>query len=119
MATAPLVGERAICHARAAELPGCGGFAILELPLTMRARFFLCITVLVLCHPQLWPQAVTKQLPLSNDGAAASARPPAPPPASATNPASEEPTTADLPDDPGMVSADAPGIVSDVPVARV
>jgi LPS-assembly protein len=73
----------------------------------MRARFFLCITVLVLCHPQLWPQAVTKQLPLSNDGAAASVRPPA----SATNPASEEPTTADLPDDPSMAG--------DVPVARV
>src|SRR5450755_3014010 len=107
MATAPLVGERAICHARAAELPGCGGFAILELPLTMRARFFLCITVLVLCHPQLWPQAVTKQLPLSNDGAAASVRPPA----SATNPVSKEPTTTDLPDDPSMVS--------DVPVARI
>jgi LPS-assembly protein len=29
----------------------------------MRARIFLCITLLYLCHPQLWPQAVTKQFP--------------------------------------------------------
>src|SRR5579862_724659 len=33
------------------------------LPLVMRARIFLCITLLYLCHPQLWPQAVTKQFP--------------------------------------------------------
>lgn len=35
------------------------------LPLVMRARIFLCITLLYLCHPQLWPQAVTKQFPPS------------------------------------------------------
>jgi LPS-assembly protein len=29
----------------------------------MSARIFLCITLLYLCHPQLWPQAVTKQFP--------------------------------------------------------
>ena len=29
----------------------------------MRARTFLFITLLVLCHPQLWSQAVTKQFP--------------------------------------------------------
>jgi LPS-assembly protein len=33
------------------------------LPFVMRARIFLCITLLYLCHPQLWPQAVTKQFP--------------------------------------------------------
>lgn len=29
----------------------------------MRARIFLCTTLLVLCHQQLWSQAVTKQFP--------------------------------------------------------
>jgi LPS-assembly protein len=29
----------------------------------MRARTFLFITALMLCHPQLWPQALTKQFP--------------------------------------------------------
>lgn len=29
----------------------------------MKSRTFLCITLLALCHPQLWPQAVTKQFP--------------------------------------------------------
>jgi LPS-assembly protein len=38
-------------------------FVILRLPLAMRARTFLCITLLVLCHPQLWSQAVSTQLP--------------------------------------------------------
>ena len=60
------------------------------LPLVMRARTFLCITLLYLCHPQLWPQAVTKQFPLA---AGASA------------------TTADaLPNDPSA---------SEIPVAKV
>src|SRR6185437_10570209 len=40
-----------------------GGFAILSLPVAMKSRFFLCITLLALCHPQLWPQAVTEQFP--------------------------------------------------------
>ena len=35
------------------------------MPLVMRARIFLCITLLYLCHPPLWPQAVTKQFPPS------------------------------------------------------
>src|SRR5579884_1762076 len=34
-----------------------------DLPLVMRARIFLCITLLCLCHPQLWPQAVTNEFP--------------------------------------------------------
>ena len=38
-----------------------------NLPLVMRARIFLCITLLYLCHPQLWPQAVTKQFPPSTE----------------------------------------------------
>lgn len=36
---------------------------MLRLPPVMRLRIFLCITLLLLCHPQLWPQAVTKQFP--------------------------------------------------------
>lgn len=38
-------------------------FVILSLPVAMKARTFLCITLVALCHPQLWPQAVTKQFP--------------------------------------------------------
>src|SRR5580658_5712718 len=29
----------------------------------MRVRTFLFITALMLCHPKLWPQALTKQFP--------------------------------------------------------
>ena len=41
------------------------GFVMLRLPPVMRLRIFLFITLLLLCHPQLWPQAVTKQFPLA------------------------------------------------------
>ncbi len=61
------------------------------LPLVMRARIFLCITLLYLCHPQLWPQAVTKQFP----------------PAAGAPRANEEV----LPDDPSTSSG--------IPVAKV
>ena len=61
------------------------------LPLVMRARIFLCITLLYLCHPQLWPQAVTKQFP---------------PAAGAPNAVADE-----LPDDPSAAA--------DIPVAKV
>src|SRR6185437_13553827 len=44
-----------------------GGFAILSLPVAMKSRFFLCITLLALCHPQLWSQAVTKQFPPASE----------------------------------------------------
>ena len=33
----------------------------------MKARTILCITLLALCHPQLWPQAVTTQFPPAVD----------------------------------------------------
>ena len=39
----------------------------------MRARTFLCITLLLLCHPQLWSQALTKQLPPAGPASAQSA----------------------------------------------
>ena len=34
----------------------------------MTARFCLCITAILLCHPQVWPQALTKEFPLLNSG---------------------------------------------------
>jgi LPS-assembly protein len=40
----------------------------------MRARTFLFITALMLCHPQLWPQTLTKQFPSAAPGSAASGR---------------------------------------------
>jgi LPS-assembly protein len=33
----------------------------------MRVRTFLFITALTLCHPQLWPQALTKQFPSASE----------------------------------------------------
>jgi LPS-assembly protein len=39
----------------------------------MRARTFLCTTLLLLCHSQLWSQALTKQFPLAAPAAAESA----------------------------------------------
>src|ERR1700677_521084 len=48
-----------------------GSFAILTSPMVMRIRTFLFITALMLCHPQLWPQTLTKQFPSQAPGAAA------------------------------------------------
>lgn len=53
----------------------------------MRARTFLCITLLVLCHPQLRSQAVTKQFPPAADATVAQAAAP-----------SQESDVPDLPD---------------------
>ncbi|WP_446745314.1 LPS-assembly protein LptD [Silvibacterium acidisoli] len=53
----------------------------------MRARTFLFITLYLLCHPQLWTQTLTKQLPPASD--TAQTAPSAP---------------ADLPDDPSSDS---------------
>lgn len=36
---------------------------MLELPRAMRTRLFWCITVLLLCHPQVWAQTVTSEFP--------------------------------------------------------
>ena len=38
----------------------------------MRIRTFLFITALMLCHPQLWPQALTRQFPSAANESAAS-----------------------------------------------
>lgn len=45
-----------------------GRFAILTSPPVMRVRTFLFITVLLLCHLNLWAQALTKQFPLTPEG---------------------------------------------------
>lgn len=62
----------------------------------MRARTFLCTTLLLLCHPQLWPQALTKQFPPAapeaNKGVTAGA------PATQTDETS-------IPDDPALQSS--------------
>jgi LPS-assembly protein len=49
-------------------------FVILKSPLVMTVRTFLFITALMLCHPKLWSQTLTKQFP----SAAQSADAPAP-----------------------------------------
>src|ERR1700722_7083114 len=49
-------------------------FVILASPLVMRVRTFLFITALMLCHPQLWTQTLTKQFPSAAPGSAASGR---------------------------------------------
>lgn len=70
----------------------------------MRVRIFLCITLLLLCHPQLWPQAVAKQFPLAA-------------PASGGGPGTLSATSsAALPNDPSAVDGSA---VDDIPVAHV
>ena len=48
-------------------------FAILEVPFAMRVRTFWCTTLLLLCHSQLWPQALTKQFPPADPASAQSA----------------------------------------------
>jgi LPS-assembly protein len=66
---------------------------MLELSLAMRARLFLCITLPLLCHPQLWPQAVTMQFPQAEQRQTAPAEAHAAADSSA------------LPDDPAMQSS--------------
>src|ERR1700761_6051602 len=76
-------------------------FAILEVPLAMRARTFLCITLLSLCHPQLWSQALTKQLPPAGPAGAQSA---AQAPTQAENGAQTAASSEVLPDDASVDS---------------
>ncbi|HTZ89596.1 MAG TPA: LPS assembly protein LptD [Alloacidobacterium sp.] len=64
----------------------------------MRARTFLCTTLLLLCHPQLWSQAVSRQFPPAPEaGLTAEAQP--------KNIAAEGiESSQDLPDDPSLAS---------------
>ena len=39
----------------------------------MKIHTFLCITLLCLCHPQLWPQELTKEFPRDAAGTTPSA----------------------------------------------
>jgi LPS-assembly protein len=62
----------------------------------MRARKFLFTMVLLLCHPQLWPQQLTKQFPPQNGEPQAVA--------AAQNASPSQPESANYPDDPSLSS---------------
>jgi LPS-assembly protein len=73
----------------------------------MRVRTFLFITALMLCHPKLWPQTLTKQFPAATPGNPASGRAepnlandPDGPAASTQGPASAAESLPDAPDYP-------------------
>lgn len=71
----------------------------------MKARTFLFITLLMLCHPQVWSQAVTRQFPPAGPGTPEAQR-------SSPNPADlGARSSPDLPDDPSLDSS--------IPVAHV
>ncbi len=74
----------------------------------MRARTLLFITALMLCHPQLWPQTLTRQFPSAANGSAASG---------ATEPslANESVAQVQNPQAPASSLPDAPGY----PIAEV
>jgi LPS-assembly protein len=78
---------------------------MLELPLAMRVRLFLCITLLLLCHPQLWPQAVTMQFPQAEQQHPAAA--------------AASPQAADSSAPPASALPDAPDLDSTLPEAHV
>jgi LPS-assembly protein len=79
-----------------------GSFAILTSPLVMRIRTFLFITALMLCHPQLWPQTLTKQFPSQAPGTAATGR-------AESNVADDSVATSQSPQVPAGSLPDAPG----------
>ncbi|MBT9331748.1 LPS-assembly protein LptD [Paracidobacterium acidisoli] len=62
----------------------------------MRVRLFLCITLLLLCHPQLWPQAVTRQFPPADQTQQTAGQTPASTPDASSN---------TLPDAPDLQSS--------------
>jgi LPS-assembly protein len=80
---------------------GSESFAILEVPLAMTVRTFLCITLLLLCHSQLWSQALTKQFPPAVPATAQSASPGQ---TQAGKDSNKAVTAADAPDDPSVDS---------------
>jgi LPS-assembly protein len=76
---------------------------MLASPLVMRVRIILFITALLLCHPKLWPQALTKQLPpvtQSQAGSASAA------PQSGSAAAADSAADNSLPDAPGFPIAE-------------
>jgi LPS-assembly protein len=81
--------------------------------LAMRARTFLFTTLLLLCHPQLWSQALTKQLPPVQKGGAAGG------PQDQNQDQNQPPATAPaelFPDDP---FPDDPSLQSAIPEAHI
>lgn len=73
----------------------------------MRARTFLFITLLVLCHPQLWSQAVSKEFP------------PASPAGSDRTLAATPSRDSGTPDEPGSAPEMAGESADSIPVAHV
>lgn len=88
-------------------------FAMLASPQAMRVRTFLFITVLLLCHLQLWPQAVTDRLPKKAPESSA----PQADPLAADGAANTASPADSLPDAPGFpVAQIVPAQPSGVPV---
>jgi LPS-assembly protein len=63
----------------------------------MRARTFLFTMLLLLCHPQLWPQQVTKQFPPAGEESQAAAK-------AQDSSQNQSPNAANYPDDPSLQS---------------
>jgi len=84
----------------------------------MRARKFLFTMLLLLCHPQLWPQQLTKQFPLQDQDDRAAVQPPgsspSEPPAAAASA-----DLANYPDDPSLTSTIPEAHVVPVPPTGV
>ncbi|MBB6145444.1 LPS-assembly protein [Silvibacterium bohemicum] len=75
----------------------------------MRARNFWCTTLLLLCHPQLWSQALTKQFPPAGPASAQSANGPrVDAPAEAASASASIPDPADADPDDASVSSTIP-----------
>jgi LPS-assembly protein len=73
----------------------------------MRVRTFLFITALMLCHPKLWPQTLTRQFPSAAPGSAASGRAePSLAAKSAQSPQAAASSSESLPDAPGYPIAE-------------
>jgi LPS-assembly protein len=75
----------------------------------MRARTFLFTTLLLLCHPQLWPQQLSKQFPPANEQGQAAA------PTQNSTQAQPQPTQ----DRPSATYPDDPSLQSNMPEAHV
>jgi LPS-assembly protein len=78
----------------------------------MRARTFWCTTLLLLCHPQLWSQALTKQFPPAGPAGAHNAD------QAQAQPGNQQRTVAPSSDTPPSVPDDA-SVDSAIPEAHV
>ncbi len=81
----------------------------------MRARTFLFTTLLLLCHPQLWSQQLTKQFPPAGEGASAVGQ-------QTQSPTQSQAPVQTAPPDAGYPAAtypDDPSLQSTIPEAHV